>query len=70
MHGNHVCAGGAEMKIRRMICGAVGFLAFIIMLGVVGGTELSGLPLGRGLLISGGLMILSIVSFWFGGYFA
>lgn len=57
------------MKIRRMICGAIGFLAFIIMLGVVGGTELSGIPLGRGMLISAGLLVLSIVSFRLGGYF-
>lgn len=57
------------MKIRRMIFGAVGFLAFIIMLGVVGGTELSGIPLGRGMLISAGLLVISIGSFWLGGYF-
>lgn len=57
------------MKIRRMICGTIGFLAFVIMLGVVGGTELSEISLGRGLMISAGLMVLSIVSFWFGGYF-
>ena len=57
------------MRARRMICGAIGFLAFVIMLGVVGGTELSGIPLGRGLMISAGLLVLSIVSFRLGGYF-
>ena len=57
------------MKARRMICGAIGFLAFVIMLGVVGGTEMSGVPMGRGLMISAGLLVISIVSFRLGGYF-
>ena len=57
-----------KVRTKRHICAAVAACAFIMALGIVGGMEHLGVGLGRGLLTSGGFLLLSAGALWKGGW--
>ena len=55
------------IKTKRTICAALGWLCFLVMLGVIGGMELGGIPLGRGAAWAFGLELLGAAALWKAG---
>ena len=57
------------MKIRtkKRICATLGFLAFLAMLGFVGGTEMGWMPLGKGIALAAACELVGAAAWWKGG---
>lgn len=56
-----------QTRIKRTLCRALGGLALLAMLVLVGGTERGWLPLGRGMAAAIGCEIVGAVLLWKGG---
>jgi len=57
-----------SVKTKRAICGWLGLLGFLVMLGIIGGIERLGVPLGRGLMMCAGALGISAGALWKGGW--
>lgn len=55
------------VRTKRTICRALGGLALLAMLVLVGGTEMDWLPLGRGMAAAIGCEVLGAALLWKGG---
>ncbi len=57
-----------KTRTKRHICAAVGVLALVMALGIVGGMERLGVGLGRGLMTCGAMLAISAGALWKGGW--
>jgi hypothetical protein len=57
-----------KVRTKRHICAAVAAAGFVLALGVIGGIEHMGAPLGRGLITSLALLAVSAGAMWKGGW--
>lgn len=55
------------IKTKRTICRAVGFLAFMLMLGFVGGMERELIAVGKGAALALGCEIVGAAALWKAG---
>jgi len=53
---------------KKRICAAVGALGLALTLGIVGGIERLGMPVGSGMLLSAGALAVSAGALWKGGW--
>lgn len=56
-----------KIKTKRTICAAVGWLCFLVMLGVIGGMDMGVMPIGRGAALALGCEIVGAAALWKGG---
>lgn len=52
---------------KRTICGAVGAVAFLAVLGIVGGMDLGIMPIGKGASLAFACEIVGAAAWWKGG---
>lgn len=55
------------INTKRTICIALGLLAFVLTLGVVGGMEMGAMPIGKGAALAFGSESLSAALLWKAG---
>lgn len=58
-----------KVRTKRTICRAVGLLAFLAMLGIVGGMEWGSIPFWRGAALSALCELTAVCAWWKGGVF-
>lgn len=54
-------------RTKRTICRAVGFLAFVLMLGIVRGMDQGIMPIGKGAVLAAACEIAGAALLWKGG---
>ena len=58
-----------KIRMKKRIAAAVGLLAFLAMLGVVGGMEVGTIPFWRGAALSALCELTAVCAWWKGGVF-
>lgn len=58
-----------KVKTKQRICVAVGLLAFLAMLGVVGSMEWGSIPFWRGAALAFACELTAVCAWWKGGVF-
>ena len=58
-----------KIRMKKRIATAVGLLAFLAMLGVVGGMEVGTIPFWRGAALSALCELTAVCAWWKGGVF-
>jgi hypothetical protein len=56
-----------KVRTKKRLCVAVGLLAFLTMLGVVGGMEWGSITLGRGIALAAACELVGAALLWKGG---
>ena len=55
------------IKTKRTICRAVGFLLFVLMLGIVRGMDMGIMPVGKGAALAFACQLVGAAALWKGG---
>ena len=58
-----------KVRTKKRLCVAVGLLAFLVMLGIVGGMDLGNIPFWRGAALSALCELTAICAWYKGGVF-
>lgn len=57
-----------KVRTKRKICAGIAALAMVLALGIIGGIEHMGAPLGRGLITCALMLAISAGALWKGGW--
>ena len=58
-----------KVRTKKRICVAVGLLAFLAMLGIIGGMDLGSIPFWRGVALSVACELTAVCAWYKGGVF-